>query len=57
MYYTYKELADAINHVARYLDENLTESVDFGTFAYIGSKDIRYSILAVAALKTGRKVR
>jgi len=54
--YDYKQLANAINHVARYLDDNLPESLEFDTFAYIGSKDIRYSILAMAALKTRRKV-
>jgi hypothetical protein len=57
VHYDYKQLANAINHVAGYLDTNLPKSVDFDTFAYIGSKDIRYSILAMAALKMRRKVR
>jgi hypothetical protein len=55
--YTYKQFADSINHISWWLDESLGRSEFSDTFAYIGPKDIRYSILAVAAIKTGRKVR
>ncbi|RFU28725.1 hypothetical protein B7463_g7628, partial [Scytalidium lignicola] len=52
----FQDFANAINRASSWLDVTLgpkTES--FETFAYIGSKDIRYSVLAVAAIKTGRK--
>ncbi|KAH8797271.1 hypothetical protein F5884DRAFT_687960 [Xylogone sp. PMI_703] len=52
--FTYKQFADSINHVSWWLDKSLSKSPS-ETFAYIGPKDIRYSILAVAAIKTGRK--
>jgi acyl-coenzyme A synthetase/AMP-(fatty) acid ligase len=54
---TYKQFADSINHISWWLDESLGKSQSSNTIAYIGPKDIRYSILAVAAIKTGRKVR
>jgi acyl-coenzyme A synthetase/AMP-(fatty) acid ligase len=54
--FTYKQFADSINHISRWLDELLGKSQSFDTIAYIGPKDVRYSILAVAAIKTGRKV-
>src|SRR5271170_6641399 len=50
---TYKDFANAINRVSWWLDGVLGESLAFDTFAYIGPKDIRYSVLAVAAIKTG----
>ncbi|KAF2147359.1 uncharacterized protein K452DRAFT_293797 [Aplosporella prunicola CBS 121167] len=57
---TYKGFSNAINRAAWWLDETLGGSVDFdtdlSTFAYFGPRDIRYSILAVAAIKTGRKI-
>lgn len=53
----FRNFANAINRAAWWLDLVLgPKAEDFETFAYIGSKDIRYSILAVAAIKTGRKV-
>ncbi|KAE9369012.1 acetyl-CoA synthetase-like protein [Stipitochalara longipes BDJ] len=54
--FTYKQFADSINHISWWLDESLGKSQSFDTIAYIGPKDIRYSILAVAAIKTHRKV-
>ena len=54
--FTYKQFAESINCVSRWLDDMLRKGQEFETFAYIGSKDVRYSILAVAAIKTGRKV-
>lgn len=55
---TYKQLATAINHASSWLDEELgiCEKGSFNTFAYAGPKDLRYPILAVAAVKVGRKV-
>jgi acyl-coenzyme A synthetase/AMP-(fatty) acid ligase len=55
--FTYKQFADSINQISWWLDESIGKSQSFDTIAYIGPKDIRYSILAVAAIKTGRKVR
>jgi acyl-coenzyme A synthetase/AMP-(fatty) acid ligase len=55
--FTYKQFADSINYISWWLDESLGKSQSCDTIAYIGPKDIRYSILAVAAIKTGRKVR
>jgi hypothetical protein len=53
---TYKDLANSINRISWWLDEKLGKSGSFDTFAYIGLKDIRYSLLAVAAIKSGRRV-
>jgi hypothetical protein len=55
--FTYKQFADSVNHISWWLDDSLGKSLSSDTFAYIGPKDIRYSILAVTAIKTGRKVR
>ncbi|KAF2456189.1 hypothetical protein BDY21DRAFT_288244 [Lineolata rhizophorae] len=52
--FTYSELANAINRVAWWLDDVLGRGPNSKTFAYIGLKDIRYSILAVASTKTDR---
>lgn len=55
---SYKEFANAINHAAHWLQENVGGVVPgvFETLAYAGPKDLRYPILAVAAVKCGRKV-
>ncbi|KAI4089244.1 MAG: hypothetical protein L6R37_008075 [Teloschistes peruensis] len=54
---TYKELAEAIARAAWWLDQTLDASDGtFETFAYSGDKDIRYPILAVAAVKVERKI-
>lgn len=54
---TYKQLANAVSHAALWLDASLGPGKDaFETFAYVGPKDLRYPVLAVAAVKVGRKV-
>lgn len=54
---SYKQLANAVNHAAWWLRENLTgETSIFETIAYTGPKDLRYPILAVAASKSGKQV-
>jgi len=54
---SYKQLANAVNHAAWWLEENLTgERSIFETIAYTGPKDLRYPILAVAASKLGKQV-
>lgn len=55
---TYRHLANAINHASCWLDATLGKSNgSFETFAYGGPKDLRFPILAVAAVKVGRQVR
>lgn len=52
----YKQFANAINHAAWWLKEQITSTVTFETLAYSGPKDVRYPILAVAAVKCGKQV-
>ena len=57
---TFSQLANAVNHAAHWLIRNIPalESEDaFQSFAYIGPKDLRYPILALAAGKVGKVVR
>ena len=53
---TYKELANAVNHVCWSVRENFADSTSFETLAYAGPKDLRYPILALAAVKCGKQV-
>lgn len=54
---SYKQLANAVNHAAWWLKDNLTGEISvFETIAYAGPKDLRYPILAVAASKSGKQV-
>ncbi|KAL8646101.1 MAG: hypothetical protein Q9210_006319 [Variospora velana] len=53
---SFGQFAKAINRAAVWLDQVLGASDgSFETFAYAGEKDIRYPIMGVAAVKTGRK--
>ncbi|KAI1851567.1 hypothetical protein JX266_003029 [Neoarthrinium moseri] len=54
---TWKEYANAINHVARRIIETTGEPKkdSFPTIAYIGPNDARYVVLMVAAIKAGYK--
>ncbi len=53
---TYTDFSNAINHAAWWLDAKLGRPNDpFEVFAYAGPKDLRYPVLAVAAVKTGRQ--
>lgn len=55
---SYAEFAQAINRAASWLDEHLPPAREpFETIAYVGPKDLVYPVLAVAAIKVGRKVR
>ena len=58
---SYGQVARAINKVAWWIDEQIGKSTTFEKLAYIGPPDLRYSILTIAAQKTGhtvsRKVR
>lgn len=69
---TYLELSKAVDKAAFWLEEKLgsvhkattgsegqqgeTHKSKFPTFAFYGTRDLRYSIFAVAAMKTGYKV-
>ncbi|RYC58014.1 hypothetical protein CHU98_g8197, partial [Xylaria longipes] len=53
---TFKQYANAINHVARRIINNCGRRVDtFPTLAYIGPNDARYVVLVLAAVKAGYK--
>lgn len=55
---SYRHLANAVNHASWWLDAALGKSNgNFETFAYAGPKDLRFPILALAAVKVGRQVR
>lgn len=54
---TFLEIATAINRVAWLLDAQFGKGEDFPTITYIGPSDLRYSIMVVAAIKVGYKVR
>ena len=51
------QFENAINHTASLINNFLGESKYFETLAYIGPGDLRYSIIVVAGIKTGYKVR
>lgn len=53
---TYGELANAVNHAACWLRENLPLSGDFQPFVYKGPRDLRYPIFAAAAAKLQKVV-
>jgi acyl-CoA synthetase (AMP-forming)/AMP-acid ligase II len=48
---TYRMFANAINRCALWLKEQVGTSNDFETLVYIGSSDLRYQILCMAAVK------
>ncbi|KAF4632187.1 hypothetical protein G7Y89_g5944 [Cudoniella acicularis] len=52
---TWKQLADAVNKTARWLDDNLPQEGPGQTIAYSGPNDARYYILVVAAAKSKRR--
>lgn len=53
----FKELAQAVNNVAWYIDSEVGRSACFQTVAFIGVSDIRYAVFFLAAVKCGYKVR
>lgn len=50
------DFAKAVNRVARWIEDLLRHGLSFGTLAYIGPSDIRYSIFLLGASKVGYKV-
>ena len=53
---TYKDLADAVNRAAWWLERKFGKSETFETLAYLAPADIRYSIFVIAAAKVGYQV-
>ena len=53
---TYKLMANAVNGLAWWLEQNLGRSENFETLAYFGTWDPRHILLLLAAVKTGYKV-
>ena len=53
---SYGQVARAINKAAWWIDEHIGKSTTFEKLAYIGPPDLRYSILTIAAQKTGHTV-
>jgi hypothetical protein len=54
---TFRNFANAIDHAAIWLREHLPQPLrEFQTVAYVGPKDVRYPIIAVAAAKLRIKV-
>jgi len=54
---SYKELANAVNHASWWLRHMIADTTAvFETLAYAGPKDLRYPILALAAVKCGKQV-
>ena len=53
---SYGQVARAINRVAWWIDEQIGKSTTFEKLAFIGPSDLRYSILTIAAQKTGHTV-
>lgn len=54
---TSADLAIAINHAAWWLTKNIcTNGTAFETIAYAGPKDARYPIIALAAVKSRKRV-
>ncbi|KAK6823946.1 hypothetical protein RU639_006592 [Aspergillus parasiticus] len=52
---TKRQLAQAVNHVAWWFEQTVTEHCDTTTVAYMGPNDIRYVICAIALAKVGYK--
>lgn len=54
---TYKDLANAVNGLAWWLNKNLGSSQQFDVLAYVGPNDVRYTALVLGAIKAGYVVR
>lgn len=53
---TWRQYLNGINKVAHWLDETLGKSTDNDAVAYSGPNDIRYALVWLAVIKTGRKL-
>lgn len=48
---------NAVNYTASLINERFGPAKDFETLTYLGPADIRYSMMVVAGMKIGYKVR
>ena len=53
---TYGDFANAVNCCSWWLEEKFGRSESYETLAYVGSTDLRYAIITLAAVKIGHKV-
>lgn len=53
---TFKQLAHCINHLAFLIERRVGRSSSFEAISYIGSSDLRYCMIAWAAVKCGYQV-
>ncbi len=53
---SYIQFANAINRCARWILDQVGRSGSFEALAYMGPQDLRYQIIVIAAIKTGRVV-
>ena len=51
---SYEQFANAINRCAQWLLDQIGHSQTFEILAYMGPQDLRYQVLVIAAIKTGR---
>ena len=54
---TYDDYANAVNRCAQWLEDTLGKGTHYNVLAYVGPTDIRYSLITLAAVKTGHTVR
>lgn len=50
---SYVEFANAVNRCAQWLEQSFGTSESEETIVYLGPSDLRYHVLALAAVKTG----
>jgi acyl-CoA synthetase (AMP-forming)/AMP-acid ligase II len=53
---SYRQVANAVNAMAHWIEASLGRSTTFETLVYFGPHDMRYIILILAAVKTGYRV-
>ena len=53
---TFRQLADAVNHRAHWLEQSFGRSKNLETLTYLAIPDLRYTIMFLAAIKCGYKV-
>ena len=53
---TYGDFVNAVNRCSWWLEKIFGKSESYETLAYVGSTDLRYAIITLAAVKTSHKV-
>lgn len=54
---SFSDVASATNHLAAWIHQTLGQSTSFETIAYMGTGDLRYVVVFLAAVKCGYKVK